>query len=825
MSIKNFISNVKKMFSEQSGAYLQMRPEDLNKDADNISTGASGIQKPTQSTINTLKSIYLAPLLPSPRFLNPARVISIARESISDIRQDYDVYKRIVEDDTNLERCLDYRSQRVISNFTQNYQVIPASDDAKDIEIKEFIETCICSIKDLEQKLYQMEKAKQFGFTVSELIVNYDEKLNKIMPVGIYNYPTQLFAFDDMLNLGYVKDTWNPIKIEEGIFIVHRNKPEDWQPYGTSLISSGVYWLWYAKKQIWQFKVDYLEKYVSPTPIATHPLNSPKPYIEQIKTMLGNIQNEVGFVFSEGTKIEFLKLDQDSGNIYESAIETIDKAITILILGQTLTSDIGKTGSKAAAETHLTVLQYIVDFDTQNLINTLNKYFIEPLVKLNFGDGVASPRIEIHKEDEVDLLSLSQTFDTLINKIGISIPREWFYETFGIPIPSSNEETIEKLVEPTPTPFGGKPIENNSGIGSKSKTNTDAEDKDNTDETEETNTDKKETPAFAECGCEENINFSMKLGTKEQVNLLEKWVQSQLPEALEGLNPLKQQINDVLKEAKKKQLNLYQIRAIQIRPSTARELKLLLGAMEKLIFSSYMFGRYQASLETPIRTQFAEGQEYLYPAEPFEFLEAMKFFGDKFILTAEEVEKLPEFVKTRAFWVSGVLDNWLVMKFYEEIDKAIAKGTNLNDFIENMNDFFQRQGVELLHPFRLETIFRTNVMDAYRVGRYDQMTNPAVKKVFGYWKYQTVGDSRVRATHASRNGVILPQDDAWWGSNYPGGFNCRCLVTSVRTSDVNDGKITVTDKRSKAFNDLEPMEDNFNPKDYWSIEKMKESLV
>lgn len=52
-------------------------------------------------------------------------------------------------------------------------------------------------------------------------------------------------------------------------------------------------------------------------------------------------------------------------------------------------------------------------------------------------------------------------------------------------------------------------------------------------------------------------------------------------------------------------------------------------------------------------------------------------------------------------------------------------------------------------------------------------TNPMLR-------YVTVGDDRVRASHAALNGLQRPKDDPIWDTIYPpNGWNCRCLVKVV----------------------------------------------
>jgi SPP1 gp7 family putative phage head morphogenesis protein len=53
------------------------------------------------------------------------------------------------------------------------------------------------------------------------------------------------------------------------------------------------------------------------------------------------------------------------------------------------------------------------------------------------------------------------------------------------------------------------------------------------------------------------------------------------------------------------------------------------------------------------------------------------------------------------------------------------------------------------------------------------------KYILKYLTYETVGDSRVRPTHAELDGITRPVDDQFWDSYYPpNGWRCRCSTTS-----------------------------------------------
>ena len=73
-------------------------------------------------------------------------------------------------------------------------------------------------------------------------------------------------------------------------------------------------------------------------------------------------------------------------------MEYWDRQISICILGETLTTDIGSNGSKAAAETHAGILDLLVDSDADHLSDTFHEQLVQWLIDYNF-PGAGVPRV------------------------------------------------------------------------------------------------------------------------------------------------------------------------------------------------------------------------------------------------------------------------------------------------------------------------------------------------------------------------------------------------------------------------------------------------
>lgn len=150
----------------------------------------------------------------------------------------------------------------------------------------------------------------------------------------------------------------------------------------------------------------------------------------------------------------------------------------------------------------------------------------------------------------------------------------------------------------------------------------------------------------------------------------------------------------------------------------------------------------------------------------------------------------------RAFVVAGATRDALIEDFQAAIDDALAKGLPFNGwldkagvhqpgFIDRFDEIVRRHGWDHKggREWRARVIYETNLKSAHAAGRYRQMTDPDVLKVYPYWEY-VHGLARVpdtpREDHEAWSGLVLPADDPWWQTYYPpNGWKCGCGVRPV----------------------------------------------
>lgn len=204
------------------------------------------------------------------------------------------------------------------------------------------------------------------------------------------------------------------------------------------------------------------------------------------------------------------------------------------------------------------------------------------------------------------------------------------------------------------------------------------------------------------------------------------------------------------------------------------------------------------------------------------FEEAIKFFGEKLVLTPKQFYEISSNYRSLAFTVGGYTKIQVLKKFHDELLNSIENGLPMEQFKKNMNSFLETEGYEGLSNFQADNIFRTNVQTAYQVGHYEQMTSPMVKKLRPYWQYDAVNDSHTRPSHLAMDGRVFPCDSPIWDTWYPpNGFRCRCAVKTLSKRQVEERGLTVEEKVPRAATLMNGRFTNISPDPKFSTNPAK----
>ena len=167
---------------------------------------------------------------------------------------------------------------------------------------------------------------------------------------------------------------------------------------------------------------------------------------------------------------------------------------------------------------------------------------------------------------------------------------------------------------------------------------------------------------------------------------------------------------------------------------------------------------------------------------------AADYIRGKAVADPENFGRLPDQLKQRAFTVAGIEQLDVLRKLRDTVARLPA-GANWDevkkDLAAQLSPFIGSGDAEAdarAAKARAEFMLRTHGFQAYAVSRHQEQMS--VARDFPYWKYETVGDSRVRPGHAKLDGKVLRADDPWWKTHYPPwDWGCRCIVIALDEED------------------------------------------
>lgn len=170
--------------------------------------------------------------------------------------------------------------------------------------------------------------------------------------------------------------------------------------------------------------------------------------------------------------------------------------------------------------------------------------------------------------------------------------------------------------------------------------------------------------------------------------------------------------------------------------------------------------------------------------KPLPMAEAITYWRDQVPMTRAAFDALGDEARARAFFVSGLARLDQTAAVHAGVLKTLEQGGTLRDFQRDLGGVLDSTGLGD-NPWRLETIFRTNVQNSYMAGHYAQMMSVADTRP--YWRYVAVLDNRTRPAHRALHNLVRRYDDPFWRVWFPpNGFNCRCTVQAVTEDEVRE---------------------------------------
>lgn len=141
------------------------------------------------------------------------------------------------------------------------------------------------------------------------------------------------------------------------------------------------------------------------------------------------VQDAIAVIPSDGT-VELLETNDKSGSseVYENFIKKCENNISKVILGQTLTTDIGSSGSYAAANTHQQVREDLIQNDVRLCEKTVQE-FINKIHSINFSD-FNPPKFVIYDEEQIDQTLAER--DNKLKTLGVNFTKTYIQKAYNL---------------------------------------------------------------------------------------------------------------------------------------------------------------------------------------------------------------------------------------------------------------------------------------------------------------------------------------------------------------------------------------------------------
>lgn len=291
-----------------------------------------------------------------------------------------------------------------------------------------FVIECFAGL-DVYSIISEAMDAMLFGYLPLEVM--WERRDGNVVPASVTGKPPEWFRYSQENELLFLsRDAWQGEAVPRYKFIVARNEPSYENPYGEAALSS-CFWPVVFKRGGLKFWVTFTEKYGMPYLIGKYARGTEQKEIDRILDNLENMIQDAVAAIPDDSSVEILEAGGKgaSADIFEKLLQYCNAEISKAISGQTLTTEVGSSGSYAAANTHKEVLQDIVESGARMIESALNT-LIDWIVKINFGEA-KRPKFIMYEKEDVDQ-ALAERDKKLTDSGNIRFTKVYYERNYGL---------------------------------------------------------------------------------------------------------------------------------------------------------------------------------------------------------------------------------------------------------------------------------------------------------------------------------------------------------------------------------------------------------
>lgn len=750
------------------------------------------------------------------------------------------IYRDMMEDD-QIKACVELRKQARLSTPWEILSADETNDQAN--EMADFIRHVLKRMKGtFEDDLYEIYSAIEYGFSISELVYKILEDGPFAGKIGLeaiktrepYNYDFKVDEHGNLLGIiytgiapsdahgqrnsnsnvitpnhvtgkilrpgfdvtptrsGYLGSMENPFPPEKFIIYSYNMQFGNW--YGRSDLFS-AFRSWLIKKHALKFWSVWLERYATPFIWASVKRDAglKKGALDEIDNFLRLIGTRNAIRVSDDVTLNPIQFSTAGGDAYEKAIEAHNRFISHAILCPNL---IGLTGSQgsggsggsyALGKKHFDAFVWVLEKMGRDTSETIvGEQIIKRLIEMNFPevDTDLIPKFKFEGVEEESIEARSRIVTMLATGGFISPEEEWVRDFLTIP------KKDPDIVLPMPVGQVQDGAEDDDELDPRAQENLKSKNKIKKFKSED------REPNFFEKKIRVK-DFARKLDSGESVffkDLTDAMIeirdamisQIEKKEIVESGDP---------KSVEMVKMNVGDLKNVLRMWMVKFHLDAKLQALEEL-------GR--AGVEIEVTRNFAAEDAPFEPWKPLPPQEAIDFFnrkvkakvvdknGKKVIVELGTRNTIP-YYDEKAFVISGIVRDDILSDAKQILLNGIKRQDRVGAIsdLKNLFNGYLQQGIEvdeeLLKPHRLQTIARTNMVEAINEGRRAMYEDESVKGFVEYWEYTAIMDQRTTDYCRCMDGKIFRMEEMPM-LNPPAHYNCRSFSVPVTKFEIEDLK-------------------------------------
>lgn len=322
-------------------------------------------------------------------------------------------------------------------------KVEPASDDKKDIELAQALEKDI--IRNHKARFIPLVRdmldALAKGFSVNEITWDTSGK----------TWKPKKYTWKDPRWFQYDKETGQNLMLRDTLtselhpllankFIIHEPHLISGTQIAGGLALPALFYFMLKSYDVTSWAA-FIDRYGFPIRLGKYSRKATRDDINTLRRAVASIGADFGAVIPEGATIEIIesRTSNENSEAYQKMATWIDKQISKLVLGQTMTTDDGS--SRAQGEIHEEVRQDIAAADALSVADTLNSCLVVPYINFNFGVQERYPEIVLYKPDEQNIEQVVCAIEKLAPH-GLTAKADEIRSMLGLSKPEGNDEII-----------------------------------------------------------------------------------------------------------------------------------------------------------------------------------------------------------------------------------------------------------------------------------------------------------------------------------------------------------------------------------------------